>query len=126
MRKRPMLVSDLVEYDLTRNCFVLKGPMKKQQCNCHPDSPFHWAHNRRPSVFAQDITFRSKGAPDKSIGQVVTENIDARRSKGEVVGHLYGIGQNTKEKEAKLVAYKQFGIYSKAKPSIRNPNKHEL
>jgi hypothetical protein len=100
--------------------------MKKQQCNCHPDSPFHWAHNLRPSVFAQDITFRSKGASDKSIGQVVTENIDARRAKGEVVGHLYGIGQNTKEKEAKLVAYKQFGIYSKAKASIRNPNKHEL
>lgn len=99
--------------------------MKKQQCNCHPDSPFHWAHNPRPSMFVRDVTFRPKGTSDQSIGQLAAQSVDTRRANGEVVGHLYGIGQNTKEKEAKLVAYKQFGIYSKAKPSIRNPNKHE-
>jgi hypothetical protein len=35
--------------------------MKKQTCNCHPDSPFHWAHNKQPSIFMQDATFRAKG-----------------------------------------------------------------
>jgi hypothetical protein len=51
----------LTRYDPERNCFVLKGPMKKQPCKCHPDSPFHWAHNPRPSVFMQDVAFRAKG-----------------------------------------------------------------
>jgi hypothetical protein len=57
-----MQVLDLVRFDPTRNCFVLKGPMKKQTCNCHPDSPFHWRHNPRPSIFLQDVAFRAKGA----------------------------------------------------------------
>jgi hypothetical protein len=35
--------------------------MKKQTCNCHPHSPFHWAHNKQPSIFMQDATFRAKG-----------------------------------------------------------------
>lgn len=52
---------DLVRYDTIKNCFVLKGPMKKQPCKCHPDSPFHWAHNQRPSIFLQDAAFRAKG-----------------------------------------------------------------
>lgn len=122
-----MNILDLVRYDTARNCFVLKGSsVPKQTCNCHPDSPFHWAHNPRPSVFAQDVTFRAKGSSDKSIGQVVTDNLDARRAKGEMVGYMHGIGSHTLKKEIHLLAYKQFGIYSKAKPSIRNPNKHEL
>jgi hypothetical protein len=32
------------------------------KCKCHPDSPFHWAHNPRPSIFLQDPIFRAKGA----------------------------------------------------------------
>ena len=32
------------------------------KCKCHPDSPFHWRHNPRPSVFFQDPVFRAKGA----------------------------------------------------------------
>jgi len=31
------------------------------ECKCHTDSPFHWAHNKRPSIFVQDIAFRAKG-----------------------------------------------------------------
>jgi hypothetical protein len=52
----------LTRYDPVLNCFVLKGDMKKQPCKCHPDSPFHWAHNQRPSIFLQDPLFRAKGA----------------------------------------------------------------
>jgi hypothetical protein len=51
----------LTRYDPALNCFVLKGTMKKLTCNCHPDSPFHWAHNKRPSIFLQDVAFRAKG-----------------------------------------------------------------
>lgn len=121
-----MNVLDLTRYDPALNCFVLKGPPVKQTCNCHPDSPFHWAHNRRPSVFAQDHTFCAKGAVDKSIGQVQSEYLDTKRAQGVAVGYLHGISKQLLEKEKKLLGYKQFGVYSKAKPSIKNPNKHEL
>jgi len=30
-------------------------------CKCRPDSPFHWRHNPRPSIFLQDVAFRAKG-----------------------------------------------------------------
>lgn len=51
----------LTRYDPVLNCFVLKGTMKKQTCTCHPNSPFHWAHNKQPSIFMQDAAFRAKG-----------------------------------------------------------------
>ena len=51
----------LTRYDPVLNCFVLKGNMKKQTCNCHPNSPFHWAHNKQPSIFMKDPAFRAKG-----------------------------------------------------------------
>jgi hypothetical protein len=31
-------------------------------CKCHPESPFHWRHNPKPSIFFQDPVFRAKGA----------------------------------------------------------------
>lgn len=31
------------------------------KCKCHPDSPFHWKQNKRPSIFMQDVFFRAKG-----------------------------------------------------------------
>lgn len=116
---------DLVRYDPARNCFVLKGPTMKQKCNCHPDSPFHWAHNPRPSVFAQDISFKPKGTGDKGVGQIQTDVVEKRRANGELVGHMHGLGKQTAEREKQLIAYKQFGIYSKAGPSLKKANKHE-
>ena len=69
------------------------------KCNCHPDSPFHWAHAPRPSIFANDLYFRPKK-------QQVYENLT---------------------KEENLIAYKQFSIHSRAHPGIKpSLNKHEL
>jgi len=31
------------------------------KCKCHPDSPFLWRNNPRPSMFLQDVAFRAKG-----------------------------------------------------------------
>ena len=68
-------------------------------CKCHPNSPFHWRENDRPSIFAQDVMFRAKGYTP---------------SDGLTV-------------EQSLVAYKQFGIYLRAQPLIKpSRNKHEL
>lgn len=42
-------------------------------------------------------------------------------------GSIRGLGKATKDKEAALIAYKQFGIYSRAKPNIKPQlNKHEV
>ena len=73
--------------------------MRKQTCNCHPNSPFHWANDPRPSIFAADVTFRPK-APQS-------------------YAHL--------SKEENLVAYKAFSIHSRAHPKTKpSLNKHEL
>jgi hypothetical protein len=67
-------------------------------CKCHPDVPFHWRENPRPSIFMKDVMFRAKGV-------AVDEDLTP---------------------EQNLIAYKQFGIYSRAKPLIKpSPNKHE-
>jgi hypothetical protein len=69
------------------------------KCNCHPDSPFHWKRDPRPSIFASDIYFRPKKAQ-------VYENLT---------------------KEENLIAYKQFSIHSRAHPGVKpSLNKHEL
>ena len=68
------------------------------KCKCHPDSPFHWRENPRLSIFARDVAFRAKGI-------AVEENLTLEES---------------------MLAYKQFGIYSRARPLIKpSPNKHE-
>ena len=69
------------------------------KCKCHPDSPFLWMNNPRPSIFVQDIYFRPKKTQ-------VYENLT---------------------KEENVIAYKQFSIYSRANPTVKpTMNKHEL
>lgn len=69
------------------------------KCNCHPDSPFHWKRDSRPSIFAQDVAFRPKNAK-------TYDNLT---------------------KEENLIAYKQFSIHSRAHPNVKpSLNKHEL
>lgn len=98
-------------------------------CNCHPDSPFHWAQKQQPSIFAKDNTFTAKNKEGQSIGQIVTTRLDKLREEGQAVGKISGL---SKKNEEAILAYKQFGIYSKAVPSaasvlsVRKPNKHEL
>lgn len=68
------------------------------KCKCHPNSPFHWRENPRPSMFANDIYFRPK--------------------KVQTYEHL--------TKEENLIAYKEFSIHTRARPGVKpTPNKHE-
>ena len=123
-----MKVLDLIRYDPNRNCFVLKGPMKKHtKCKCRPQSPFHWAEHKRDSIFMSDPIFRAKGAEGKSGSQIATDFVEAQRELGKMTGSIRNLGKTTKEKELALIAYKQFGIYSRAQPNVKpSPNKHEL
>lgn len=90
-----------------------------------PSNPFNWRLRTTPSIFAQDPYFRTK-ADGKTDSQRATDTVEQRRSStGIDPGTLFGLGRPSKEKERQLLAYKQFGIYSKASPSIKHPNKHE-
>jgi len=96
-------------------------------CNCHPDSPFHWAHNPRPSIFMKDHQFRAKGESGMTTSQLASAVVEDQRKEGKMTGSIANLGRATKEKELALIAYKQFGIFSRAKPNVKpSPNKHEL
>lgn len=92
-----------------------------------PNSPFNWRMRTEPSIFAKDPQFRPKGTDGKSSGQIMSDYVERKRAQGEEVGTIHGLGGRaiSKERERELLAYKQFGIYSQAKPSIKKPNKHE-
>ena len=97
------------------------------KCKCHPDSPFHWASNPRPSIFMQDIAFRAKGESGLTTSQLASAVVEDQRKEGKMTGSIANLGRATKEKELALIAYKQFGIFSRAKPNVKpSPNKHEL
>jgi hypothetical protein len=93
-------------------------------CKCHPDSPFLWYNNPRDSIFMKDHTFKPKSADGKTLGQLVTANLDKRRATGENVGTLVGI--TNKKREEEILSYRLFGVYSRAKSSTKpQQNKHE-
>lgn len=88
-------------------------------------SPFDWRNDPTPSIFATDPYFRAKGPEGKTTSQIMTDVLDRRRAQGKDPGTIQDLGKYTKEKEQQLLAYRQFGVYSKASPSIKHPNKHE-
>lgn len=69
------------------------------KCKYHPNSPFLWKQNPKPSIFVKDVYFRPKKAQ-------VYENLT---------------------KEQNVIAYKQFAVYSRANPGVKPTlNKHEI
>ena len=78
-----------------------------------PNSPFNWYLRNGPSIFAQDPYFRPK-ADGKTDSQRATDTVEKRRVNGIDPGTISNLGKHTKEKEAQLLAYRQFGTYSKA------------
>ena len=96
-------------------------------CKCHPDSPFLWASNPRDSMFMKDHTFRAKGDSGMTTSQISSALVEDQRKLGKMTGSIANLGRVTKEKELAVIAYKQFGIYSRAAPNVKpSPNKHEL
>jgi hypothetical protein len=97
------------------------------KCNCHPDSPFLWASNPRDSMFMKDHTFRAKGDSGMTTSQISSALVEDQRKLGKMSGSIANLGRATKQKEQALIAYKQFGIYSRAHPNIKpTKNKHEI
>ena len=78
----------------------------KYRCKCHEDSPFHWKHNPRPSIFLQDPYV--KAATTLSLNQTLV--VERKRERGEDIGNIPGVT----EKERNIINVRQFNIFSRA------------
>jgi hypothetical protein len=73
-----------------------------------------------------DHVFRSKGQDGLSASQIASNFVEEERRRGKTPGTIKNIGTFTKQKEQALIAYKQFGIYSRAVAAKPQLNKHQL
>lgn len=91
--------------------------------NNDPNNPFNWRLRTGPSIFLQDPYFRARsdGLTDS---QRVSQLVESKKIDGKSPPVVPGLSKNEK-KTKDLLAYKQFGTYSKAMPSTKRPNKHE-
>lgn len=94
------------------------------KCKCHPDSPFHWKHNKRPSVFQADVYFRASKT-GQSLSQAATNNVEQARDKGQMAGFLRGI---SRDREAEVLRMRNFVTFSLAvvTDAPRKDTKHKV
>lgn len=81
----------------------------KFKCKCPEDSPFHWKHNPRPSMFAKDSMFTT-GA---KLSQNQTLVIEREREKGRDISHFPGISDRS-DKKVGRINVREFNIFSRA------------
>jgi len=79
-------------------------------CKCHPDSPFHWERNKRPSIFMEGRTNQSAM---QSIKQSAV--VEREREAGRDISHIAGLSKT--DRVQKITDFKRFAIFSLAKPS---------
>lgn len=77
----------------------------KYKCKCHPDSPFHWRDNPRPSIFAEDKSLRQSVMTSASQTMVVERD----RLNGKDIGHLHGMTETINR-----LNLRQFTVFSRA------------
>jgi len=87
------------------------------------NNPFNWRMRKEPSIFVKDIYFRAR-SDGKTDSQRSSEVTEAKKINGKSPPVVPGLGESSRVRTEKLLAYKQFGVYSQAKPS-KKPNKHE-
>lgn len=90
--------------------------------NKDTNNPFNWRMRTEPSIFAKDIYFRAR-ADGKTDSQRSSEVAERKKVDGVSPPVVRGISK--KDRTEKALAYKHFGTYAKATPSIKHPNKHE-
>jgi hypothetical protein len=73
-----------------------------------------------------DHTYRAKGKDGRAWSDISSAVVETQRQMGKLPGTIHRLGATTKEKENALVAFKQFGVYSRAVVSKPQLNKHQL
>lgn len=79
------------------------------KCSCHPDSPFHWRQNKRPSMFQADVNFRAPKS-GQTLSQVSTANVEKIRAEGKSAGFLRGISKNREEEILRVRNFLTFSL----------------
>ena len=80
----------------------------KYTCSCHPESPFHWRSNPRPSMFALDPNFRAS----VTLSQNQTAVVERARVNGKDISHIGDM--SAKSREQRILNIKQFTVFSHA------------
>jgi hypothetical protein len=78
------------------------------KCKCPPNSPFHWKHDKSPTVFARDKYFTPGGAAS-AIG--ATQRVENDRQKGGNMGVIKGI---SRDREAEVLRIRMFSTFTRA------------
>lgn len=76
-------------------------------CTCRADSPFLWATNPRPSLFADASSYRRSEAS--------TISVEAQRAKGMEPGFMPSLSRKSEER---TLATREFFTYSRAKLNV--------
>ena len=79
-------------------------------CTCTQHSPFLWAQNPRPSIFADDPSFKDKQSA-KTASQIASDVVARKRKDNIHHGTIYGLAQ---EREHAIIRSRLMHIYSKA------------
>jgi hypothetical protein len=95
----------LTRFDPAKGCFVLAGekPLNRPDgCNCHPDSPFLWAHNIRDSFAMEDRAMRTQGQAGLSKSHAATLNIERLDAQGKTLHLIKGIGKRSQREKGRV------------------------
>lgn len=77
-------------------------------CTCHSLSPFLWYLEERPSIFI-DLNRQT------SQSRIQSEVVEKKREEGNDISHISGLSAVSHAR--RLTNFKQFTVYSRAKPS---------
>ena len=83
--------------------------MTKRKCKCPEDSPFHWRHNPRPSMFLKDPLFTAGAKQSQSQTMV----IERAREKGRDISHFPGMSEKS-SKIPNRINVREFNVFSRA------------
>jgi hypothetical protein len=74
-------------------------------CNCHPESPFLWRKQKRPSIFAEANVNHLLSAKQSAV-------VEREREAGRDISHIPGISKASHAQ--RITDVKRFTIYSRA------------
>lgn len=83
------------------------------KCQCPPDSPFHWRHDKSPSIFSKDKYF-TPGRAASAYG--ATQRVEEARANGEAMGTIKGI---SRDREAEVLRMRIFTTFSRV--AVKQP-----
>lgn len=76
-------------------------------CKCHPESPFLWYKNKRPSIFVEPA-YKNQ----HTLSQRQSAVVERERQAGRDIAHIHGLSKSSHAQ--RILDVKRFTIFSKA------------